>query len=94
MLSRIATSFAARAQHSPAFAKNAAAKSLARCSAPHFRAFSATADDAWKFSGYQKIDFTIKEDATVYEAVQKFAGFGIGCLIVTDAAGKKQWKQQ
>ena len=47
-----------------------------------------TADDALKFSGYQSIDFTIKEDLPTYEAVQKFAAFNIGCLVTTDAAGK------
>lgn len=49
---------------------------------------SSTADDALKFSGYQSIDFTIKEDLPTYEAVQKFAAFNIGCLVTTDAAGK------
>jgi predicted transcriptional regulator len=48
----------------------------------------ATANDALKYSGYSEIDFTIKEDATVYDAVQKFAAFNIGCLVTTDAAGK------
>jgi hypothetical protein len=48
---------------------------------------AATAGDALKFSGYSAIDFTIKEDAMVYEAVQKFAAFNIGCLVTTDAAG-------
>jgi len=47
-----------------------------------------TADDAMQYSGYQKIDFTIKEDATVYDAVQKFAAFNIGCLVTTDDKGK------
>ena len=50
-------------------------------------AVGATADDALKYSGYSAIDFTISEDATVYDAVQKFAGFNIGCLVTTDAAG-------
>lgn len=48
---------------------------------------AATASDALKYSGYSQIDFTIKEDATVYDAVQKFAAFNIGCLVTTDAAG-------
>ena len=46
-----------------------------------------TATDAAKFSGYQSIDFTIKDSAPVYEAVQKFAAFNIGCLVTTDGAG-------
>jgi len=49
---------------------------------------SRTADDALKYSGYQSIDYTIKEDATVFDAVQKFAAFNIGCLVVTDSAGE------
>mmetsp|Transcript_13165 Transcript_13165/g.17230 ORF Transcript_13165/g.17230 Transcript_13165/m.17230 type:complete len:187 (-) Transcript_13165:126-686(-) len=48
---------------------------------------AATADDALKFSGYADIDFTVKEDAPVYDAVQKFAAYNIGCLVMTDEAG-------
>lgn len=62
-----------------------------------FATFSTTVDeamktvsDALKFSGYSEIDFTIPEDAKVYDAVQKFAGFNIGCLVVTDKAGTFQ----
>lgn len=49
---------------------------------------AATADDALRFSGYSAIDFTIPEDAPVYDAVQKFAAFNIGCLVTVDTAGK------
>lgn len=52
------------------------------------QAAGATADDALKYSGYQGIDFSIKDTAPVYDAVQKFAAFNIGCLVTTDAAGK------
>jgi len=48
---------------------------------------AATVSDALKFSGYSEIDFTIPEDAKVYDAVQKFAAYNIGCLVVTDKAG-------
>lgn len=48
---------------------------------------AATVDDALRFSGYSEIDFTISEDAVIYEAVQKFAAFNIGCLVTVDAAG-------
>lgn len=48
---------------------------------------AATADDALRFSGYSAIDFTIPEDAPVYDAVQKFAAFNIGCLVTVDTAG-------
>jgi signal-transduction protein with cAMP-binding, CBS, and nucleotidyltransferase domain len=50
-------------------------------------AAGSTADDALKYSGYSSIDFTIPEDAKVYDAVQKFAAFNIGCLVTTDKAG-------
>jgi hypothetical protein len=44
----------------------------------------ATASDALDVSGYKSIDYTIKEDAMVYDAVQKFAAFNIGCLVTVD----------
>ena len=50
---------------------------------------AATAHDALKFSGYSEIDFTIQEDAPVYDAVQKFAAYNIGCLVVTDSSGMR-----
>jgi hypothetical protein len=47
-----------------------------------------TAEDALKYSGYSSIDFTIDQNAKVYDAVQKFAAFNIGCLVTTDQEGK------
>lgn len=47
-----------------------------------------TAEDALKHSGYSSIDFTIDQDAKVYDAVQKFAAFNIGCLVTTDKEGE------
>lgn len=47
-----------------------------------------TAEDARSVSGYASIDYTISEDATVYDAVQKFAAFNIGALVVTDKSGE------
>ena len=47
-----------------------------------------TAEDAKAVSGYSSIDYTINEDATVYDAVQKFAAFNIGCLVVTNKSGE------
>eukprot|EP00525_Craspedostauros_australis_P010426 CAMPEP_0198134338 /NCGR_PEP_ID=MMETSP1442-20131203/60023_1 /TAXON_ID= /ORGANISM="Craspedostauros australis, Strain CCMP3328" /LENGTH=192 /DNA_ID=CAMNT_0043795481 /DNA_START=944 /DNA_END=1522 /DNA_ORIENTATION=+ len=46
-----------------------------------------TAADASKLSGYHDIDYTINEDATVFDAVQKFAAFNIGCLATTGVDG-------
>lgn len=44
-----------------------------------------SAKDALEKSCYFKIDFGISEDATVYEAVQRFAAYNIGALAVTNA---------
>jgi predicted transcriptional regulator len=46
-----------------------------------------TAEDARKVSGYSGIDYSISEDATVLDAVQKFAAYNIGCLVCTDSKG-------
>jgi hypothetical protein len=43
-----------------------------------------TAYDALSRSGYNSIDYTIKDSATVYDAVHKFAAFNIGCLVTVD----------
>jgi len=48
---------------------------------------SPTAKVAWEKSCYFEMDFTVSDDATVYEAVQKFAAYDVGCLITTDASG-------
>jgi hypothetical protein len=80
MLSRTVVSLSRRAAAAPAFAPSAS-RSVTTV------AEAATADDALKFSGYQQIDFKIKDTASVYEAVQKLAAFNIGCLVTTDEAG-------
>jgi predicted transcriptional regulator len=46
-----------------------------------------TADDSWKKSCYNGFDYTINDNSTVYEAVQKFAAFDIGCLVTVDDKG-------
>jgi predicted transcriptional regulator len=43
---------------------------------------------AWKNSCYHKIDFKINQNSKVYEAVQKFSAYNIGCLAVTNDANK------
>jgi len=48
---------------------------------------SDVASAAWEKSCYMSIDFTIKDEATVYEAVQKFSAFNIGCLVTVNDAG-------
>mmetsp|Transcript_24209 Transcript_24209/g.41149 ORF Transcript_24209/g.41149 Transcript_24209/m.41149 type:complete len:195 (-) Transcript_24209:246-830(-) len=67
--------------------------SSGRSSSVHVRTFTSvnqalTADDAWKKSGYVEIDYTINDDAFVYDAVQKLAGFNIGCLVTVDNDGQ------
>mmetsp|Transcript_41833 Transcript_41833/g.75348 ORF Transcript_41833/g.75348 Transcript_41833/m.75348 type:complete len:188 (-) Transcript_41833:171-734(-) len=47
-----------------------------------------TATDAWNKSCYSEMDYTINEDLPVYEAVQKFAAYNIGCLVTVDVDGK------
>ena len=44
--------------------------------------------NVFKNSCYHKIDFKIKEDADIHEAVAKFTAFNIGCLAVTDTSNK------
>lgn len=46
-----------------------------------------TADDSWKKSCYNGFDYTINDQSTVYEAVQKLAAFDIGCLVTVDDEG-------
>lgn len=47
-----------------------------------------TADDAWKKSCYIEMDFTIPDEAFVYDAVQRFAAFNVGCLVTVDNDGR------
>ncbi len=44
--------------------------------------------DAWKKSCYFEMDYTISENSTVYEAVEKFAGYDVGALIAVDTEGE------
>jgi hypothetical protein len=50
-----------------------------------------TATDAWNKSCYSGIDYTINEDLPVYDAVQKFAAYNVGCLVTVDADGKEKF---
>lgn len=45
------------------------------------------AGDTFKKSCYFEMDFTISEDAMVYEAVQRFAAFDVGAFVTLDANG-------
>ena len=43
---------------------------------------------AWNKSCYFDMDFTISEDATVYDAVQKFSAYDVGALVTTNTEGE------
>ena len=47
-----------------------------------------TATDAWSKSCYSDMDYTINENLPVYEAVQKFAAYNVGCLVTTNDEGE------
>jgi len=47
----------------------------------------ATAGEALKLSGYKSIDYTVSEESTVFDAINKFAAFNIGCLVTVDKSG-------
>lgn len=44
--------------------------------------------DAWNKSCYHEMDFTINENSTVFDAVEKFAAFDVGALVTVDDKGK------
>lgn len=47
-----------------------------------------TAEHAWNKSCYSGIDYTISEDATVFDVVEKLAAYDVGCLVTKDKEGK------
>ena len=69
------------------------ASNAARCT--QYRGFAQTvkegltATDAWNKSCYSDIDYTINENLPVYEAVQKFAAYNVGCLVTVDGDGEE-----
>jgi predicted transcriptional regulator len=44
--------------------------------------------NAWNASCYHEMDFSIPENSTVFEAVERFAAYYIGALVTTDENGK------
>lgn len=46
------------------------------------------ANYAWKKSCYSGMDYTIGDESTVFEAVNKLAAYDVGCLVTKDANGK------
>ena len=63
--------------------------------APSRRSLSTAAEDtdhhlaayAYEKSCYNDMDFTINEDDSMYNAVQKFSAFKVGSLVVVDGEG-------
>lgn len=47
-----------------------------------------SAKSAWEKSCYFEMDFTISEDSAVYEAIQKFSAYDVGCLVTVDVDGE------
>lgn len=93
MLSRVASTFA-RKRSMSAFVtsfKNAQIGPKSNCLTRSMTTLeeSQTARNAWEKSCYYEMDFTIKDESTVFEAVQKFAAYDIGCLVTTNDKGKK-----
>jgi len=43
---------------------------------------------AWNKSCYSGIDYEIGDESTVFEAVEKFAAYNVGCLVTKDVDGK------
>jgi len=72
---------------SPIVARVARSTSLAAPASIRGIASITTAGEAAKLSGYSNIDFRIKEDAMVIEAVQQFAANNIGCLVTVNDSG-------
>ncbi len=90
MLSRVATSLTRTVSRNANRATAAAATSSNSSPSTRFMTTleeSPSAKSAWEKSCYFEMDFTVPEDATVYEAVQKFAAYDVGCLVTTDANG-------
>ncbi|KAL3760590.1 hypothetical protein ACHAWU_009551 [Discostella pseudostelligera] len=88
MLSTCATSLARASTRGRHPAAAAAAVQVARraMGTPKLGEAQA-ASHAWKKSCYSGIDYTIGDENTVYEAVEKLAAYNVGCLVTTDANG-------
>ena len=48
--------------------------------------------DAWNKSCYHEMDYTVSEDSSVYEAVEKMSAYDVGALVTVDAAGT--WRER
>lgn len=48
---------------------------------------SGSIKNAWEKSCFHEMDFTIKEDSTVFDAVKQFSAYKVGALVVTNGNG-------
>ena len=96
MLSACASSIARAASARTLLSSNQRllqASSSAAVSSIHLRTVTSavgdrTAEHAWNKSCYSGIDYTISDDATVYDMVEKLVAHDVGCLVTKDAEGK------
>ena len=92
-LARSATTTTAAVASRSTTAAFAPATAATATALPSTRSFSSaiedslSAKDAWQKSCYVQIDYTISEEATVYDAIQRFAAYDIGCLVTVDSEG-------
>eukprot|EP00986_Skeletonema_menzelii_P011664 scaffold6103_cov146-Skeletonema_menzelii.AAC.7 len=52
-----------------------------------------TAEHAWNKSCYSGIDYTISEDANVFDMVEKMAAYDVGCLVTKDKEAQCQRRE-
>lgn len=93
MLGRVSTTVLRQCRASAPLQRSLVQRAVSQshvAAAPSVRTFasdaieeSLMASDAWKKSCYVEIDYTIDENMTVYDAVQKFSAYDIGCLVTT-----------
>ena len=85
----IASQVARRCATSPALASSAARHQLTlRAGFAQTVKEGLTVTDAWSKSCYSEMDYTVNENLPVYEAVQKFAAYNVGCLVTTNDEGE------
>jgi hypothetical protein len=87
MFSRLATTVSRRVVATPSLFSGVARPTSQTFGAVRTFADSPTAADAYKKSCYFEMDFTVADEATVFEAVQKFSAYDVGALITVDESG-------
>ena len=91
MLLRMNRLMAARASN--AAGRTIATRTTARAQEPITEVSQhASASTAWEKSCYNKIDYTISDDLSVYDAVQRFSAYNVGALVTTNGDGQYLWR--